>query len=224
MAEGLKQYKGNLSASQVASGINVAIKNSRRLCEDASLLFDNGRYPSALALAILSIEESGKASILRSLSLANDGKELKEDWKRYRSHKDKNTHWIALDMMIEGASSLEDLSIIADPSSDHPEILDQLKQAALYTDCLGSAHWSSPEEVVEKDLTAGILRTADIFSRKQNCAEEHISLWIKHMLPVKNQPQSIQNQALLNWFKEMQAKGYITEGKVAFKDFLGVDV
>ncbi|MFU1519955.1 AbiV family abortive infection protein [Vreelandella alkaliphila] len=224
MAEDLKQYKGRLSASQIASGINVAIKNSRRLFEDASLLFDNGRYPSALALAILSIEESGKASILRSLSLADDVKELKEGWKRYRSHKDKNTHWIALDMMLEGARSLEDLSRISDPDSDHPKILDQLKQVALYTDCLGSAHWSFPEEVVEKDLAAGILRTADIFSRKQNCTEEHISLWVKHMLPVKNQPQSIQNQALLNWFNEMKAKGHITEGEVAFKDFLGVDV
>lgn len=224
MAEDLKQYKDRLNASQIASGINVAIKNSRRLFEDASLLFDNGRYPSALALAILSIEESGKASILRSLSLAEDGKELKEGWKRYRSHKDKNTNWIALDMMLEGARSLEDLSRIADPDSDHPKILDQLKQVALYTDCLGSAHWSLPEDVVEKDLAAGILRTADIFSRKQNCAEEHISLWVKHMLPVKNQPQSVQNQALLNWFNEMKAKGYITEGDVAFKDFLGVDV
>lgn len=224
MAEDLKQYKDRLNASQIASGINVAIKNSRRLFEDASLLFDNGRYPSALALAILSIEESGKASILRSLSLAEDGKELKEGWKRYRSHKDKNTNWIALDMMLEGARSLEDLSRIADPDSDHPKILDQLKQVALYTDCLGSAHWSLPEDVVEKDLAAGILRTADVFSRKQNCAEEHISLWVKHMLPVKNQPQSVQNQALLNWFNEMKAKGYITEGDVAFKDFLGVDV
>ncbi|GGO80951.1 hypothetical protein GCM10011348_18830 [Marinobacterium nitratireducens] len=89
---------------------------------------------------------------------------------------------------------------------------------------MGSAHWSSPEEVVDKDLAAGILRTADIFSRKQNCVEEHISLWIKHMLPVKNQPQSIQNQALLNWFREMKDKDYITEGEIAFKDFLGVDV
>lgn len=222
MAEGLKQFKDSLSASQIASGINLAIKNSRRLFEDASLLFDKGRYPSALALAILSIEESGKVSILRSLSLADDGKELKKGWKRYRSHKDKNTHWIALDLMFEGARTLEDLSRIADPDSDHPEILDQLKQVALYTDCLGSVHWSFPEEVIEKDLAAGILRTADIFSRKQSCTEEHISLWIKHMLPVKNHSQSTQKKALLNWFTEMKSKGYITEGEIAFKDFLGV--
>jgi len=222
MAEGLKQYKGRLSASQITSGINAAIKNSRRLCEDAKLLFDSSRYPSALALAILSIEESGKAAILRSLSIAEDGKEIKEGWKRYRSHRDKNTHWIAVDMILEGARSLEDLSKIADPSSDHPKILDQLKQVALYTDCLDSAHWSFPEEVVDKDLAAGILRAADIFSRKQDCAEEHISLWMKHMLPVKNQSQSIQNQALLNWFNEMKDKGYMVEGDIPFGNFLGV--
>jgi len=224
MTEGLKQYKGSLSAAQVARGINAAAENSRRLCEDAKLLFDNARYPSALALAILSIEESGKAAILRSLSLAKEGKELKDSWKRYRSHKDKNTHWIAVDLMLGGAKSLEELSRIADPSSDHPQILDQLKQVALYTDCLGSAHWSFPEEVVDQDISAGILRTAEVFSKKQDCTEDHIFLWIEHMLPVKNQPQAIQNQALLNWFKEMKDRGYMTEGEIEFKDFLSVPV
>ncbi|GGO80954.1 hypothetical protein GCM10011348_18840 [Marinobacterium nitratireducens] len=83
------------------------------------MLFESARYPSALALAILSIEESGKAFILRSLSLAHDGKELKEGWRKYRSHKDKNTHWIAVDMMLEGAKSLSDLSKVADPRSSN---------------------------------------------------------------------------------------------------------
>ncbi|MCP1319351.1 AbiV family abortive infection protein [Halomonas sp. 707B3] len=224
MTHGLKQYKGRLSASQVASGINAAQKNARRLYEDAQLLFDNDRYPTGLALAILSIEESGKASILRSLSLAKDGKELKDGWKKFRSHKDKNAHWIAVDLMLEGARSLKGLSKVADPNSNHPELLDQLKQVALYTDCLGSAHWSFPEDVVSKELAAGIIRIADIFSRKKKCTEDHVSLWIKHMLPVKSESQSVQYNALLNWFKEMHNKGYIDEGGVGFEEFLNFNL
>lgn len=223
MSKGLKQYKGILSPSQIASGINAAYKNSRRLYEDASLLFESARYPSALALAILSIEESGKASILRSMSLSKEGKELKAGWKKYRSHKDKNTHWVAIDMMAQGARSLDELSMIADPESDHPEVLDQLKQVAFYTDCLGSAHWSFPEDVIDKDLTASILRVADIFSRKKECSEEHILLWIKHMLPVKNKSKEIQNKALLDWLNEMEKKRYMSEGKIGFKQFLGFE-
>ncbi|MGM0985309.1 MAG: AbiV family abortive infection protein, partial [Pseudomonadota bacterium] len=48
----------------------------------------------ANSLATLSIEESGKVSILRAMSLARDEKELKEEWRRYRSHTNKNVQWI----------------------------------------------------------------------------------------------------------------------------------
>ena len=34
--------------------------------------------------------------------------------------------------------------------SDHPYVLDQLKQIAFYTDCLGDAHWSIPDEVIDE--------------------------------------------------------------------------
>ena len=45
--------------------MNAARRNARRLAEDAKLLLEAGRYPTATALAVLSIEESGKMSILR---------------------------------------------------------------------------------------------------------------------------------------------------------------
>ena len=39
---------------RVAAGINAAIQNAKRLSDDASLLFEAGRFPSAASLAILS--------------------------------------------------------------------------------------------------------------------------------------------------------------------------
>jgi AbiV family abortive infection protein len=102
----LNHYKDALSASQIAEGMNAAARNAKRLAEDAELLMENRRYPSATSLAILSIEESRKLSILRELSLARDGKELKETWKRYRSHTKKNVAWIIMDMVKAGAESL----------------------------------------------------------------------------------------------------------------------
>jgi hypothetical protein len=51
----LDQYKGKLSASQIAEGMNAAIRNSKRLAEDAELLLKEKRFSSATSLAILSI-------------------------------------------------------------------------------------------------------------------------------------------------------------------------
>jgi len=76
----LDSYKGKLSVDQITAGINAAIQNSKRLAEDASLLFEAGRFPSAASLAILSIEESGKVSILRSLALAKTNEDIADAW------------------------------------------------------------------------------------------------------------------------------------------------
>ncbi len=43
------------------SGEHAILANAERLLNDAQLLFDNGRFPTSAALAVLSIEESGKA-------------------------------------------------------------------------------------------------------------------------------------------------------------------
>src|ERR1043165_9306013 len=89
----LDAYKGRLSLEQIVAGINAAIHNARRLAEDARLLLESKRYPSAAALAILSIEESGKTSILRSLAFANNQEALIACWRNYRTHTKKNVSW-----------------------------------------------------------------------------------------------------------------------------------
>lgn len=86
----LNGYKGTLTPQQIADGINAANKNANRLANDAKILLDANRDPSATSLAILSIEEGGKVSILRSLALAKDEKEILECWRDYRSHTKKN--------------------------------------------------------------------------------------------------------------------------------------
>jgi AbiV family abortive infection protein len=58
-----QEYRGQLSASQVAEGMNAATRNARRLADDAKIMVDAERYPTAAALAALSIEERGKLAI-----------------------------------------------------------------------------------------------------------------------------------------------------------------
>ena len=129
----LPQHRGELSCAQIAAGMNAALGNAQRLWRDAALLAENGRTPSAVALAILSIEESGKVPLLRQLALAANVPERREFWNAYRSHLQKNTLWILGQLVAKGGRTLDDLRVIVDPDSDHPDILDNLKQLCIYT-------------------------------------------------------------------------------------------
>jgi AbiV family abortive infection protein len=48
----------------VQTGIELSLKNTQRLLDDAKLLFENKRYASAVSLGVLSLEELGKAILL----------------------------------------------------------------------------------------------------------------------------------------------------------------
>lgn len=216
----LESYKGKLSAHQVAAGINAAIQNAKRLSEDASLLFEAGRFASAAALAILSIEESGKVSILRWLALAKTSEEIAEAWRDYRSHTKKNASWLLPQLTQQGARKLDDFKPLFEESSDHPYILDQLKQIAFYTDCLGTAHWSMPQEVIDRSLAKMLIQVARILAKDKHVSKTEIELWIKHIGPVWKRDPSWMKQALCNWYREMQDAGLAPAGENEMEKFI----
>ncbi len=148
-AKRLDSYKGRLDHKQIADGINAARRNALRLAEDARTLLDANRYATAASLAILSIEESGKESILRRLALATSDEEVLRLWKDYRSHTKKNILWLVPQLIVDGARHLDDFRPIFESEAEHPYILDQVKQISFYTDCLGKANWSEPLVVID---------------------------------------------------------------------------
>ncbi len=216
----LDQYKGALSASEIAEGINAATQNAARLVVDAELLLENKRYPSATSLAILSIEESGKVSILRGLSVARDGKDLKESWREYRSHTKKNVQWIIGDLAKSGARKLEDFRPMFKKDAEHPLVLDQIKQIGFYTDCLGNKHWSNPEKVIDENLAKMIVGIAQVFASNKVVTEKEIELWVKHIGPVWKKNMGWMQQSLENWYREMQDCGLAPDGENAMKEFI----
>ena len=216
----LDSYKGKLSAHQVAAGINAAIQNARRLSEDASLLFEAGRFPSAASLAILSIEESGKVSILRSLALAKTSEEISDAWRDYRSHTKKNASWLLPQLAEQGARKLDDFKPLFEESLDHPYVLDQLKQIAFYTDCLGGAHWSMPQEVIDGALAKMLIQVARVLAKDKQVSKTEVDLWIKHIGPVWKRDPSWMKQALCNWYREMQDAGLAPAGENEMEKFI----
>lgn len=221
MAKGLEQWKNSLKPSQIAAGMNAASENALRLHEDAELLFNSGRYPSAVSLAILSIEESGKIRILRELALAKDGKDVKEAWNSYRSHTKKNTSWIFAELVSKGARKLEDFRELFLEDAEHPALLDNLKQISFYTDCLGKAHWSKPSKVVESDTAKSIIGISKLMLSNKKFTEREIELWVEHIKPVWKGPMEPMKNALNEWFKSMAAEGLLVEGEMTVSDFIG---
>jgi AbiV family abortive infection protein len=156
----LPSYQGQLTPKQVAEGITAARGNAKRLYEDAELLFERERYPSACALAVLSIEESGKAGILRRIATEINSAGCEKLWREYRTRTKKNVAWIGPEMMRRGLRTLNVLRLIADPTSGHPQVLDALKQLSVYTDCFSDAKWSKPTEAIDKRVAQEIMSSA----------------------------------------------------------------
>ena len=211
-----KQYKNSLDAKSAAEGIRLAKENAKALLDDAQLLFENGRFERSVSLAILSIEESGKPSILRSILLTVDGKELKKEWQNYRKHTAKNLSWILPELVSKGARNLEEFRPLFDSKSDHGEILDNLKQLSFYTDIFSSKKWSIPKDIIDKELANMILLSAKTLSNQDEGidSERGLKLWIKHMKPVWKNEMSIMKSAMLECYKEAAELGIIPNEKV----------
>jgi AbiV family abortive infection protein len=203
----LNTYKGRLSPSQATAGMNAAANNARRLAEDSAILLADGRWPTAASIAILAIEEAGKISILRALALARSDEEALGEWKDYRAHTKKNAAWTLPNLAAAGARSLEDMRPLFDSTSDHPQVLDQLKQLGFYTDCLGASHWSEPTKVVDEKLASSLVQIAKLFARDHKYDEKELELWVEHIGPVWKKDMPRMQQALINWNRAMETAG-----------------
>ena len=53
----LPRFRGQLTPSQIAIGMNAASRNARRLADDARLLLEHGRFPTAASVADLLARE-----------------------------------------------------------------------------------------------------------------------------------------------------------------------
>lgn len=162
-------------------------------------------------MAVLSIEESGKVVILRRFLTSTDD-DRKSLWREYRSHTSKNLNWILPDLVAKGARKLDDFLAIVDKDSDHPIVLDTLKQIGFYSDCLGKGHWSLPQEVVGEELAANLVQTAELLAPQRVISIRELELWVKHMGAVWGTTPAAMKSALVQWYAEMQREGLSPAG------------
>lgn len=218
----MKQFKGHLSVSQIAEGMNCATANARRLAQDARILLDAGRHPTAASIAALSIEESGKVVILRRFITSSTEKDTSALWKEYRTHIKKNLNWILPNLVANGARKLDDFKPMVAPNAGHPLLLDQLKQLGVYTDCLGEAHWSIPANVIDRALAESLVSAAEAISPEREISALELDLWAKHMRPVWGKSDEWISVALGNWYADMQSHGLAPQGENKMAQFISV--
>ncbi len=219
----LDAYTGPITIDQAAEGISAAIRNARSLLRDSDLLFTNARWPRSASLAVLAIEEAGKLPLLRSLLLVDSPRDIKDEWRAYRSHTKKNVMGAMLEH-LRADPHIEDLRALFDGSSDHPQLLDAVKQIGFYWDCLGDVHWSVPEEVVDQALARSLLATARSLVPQVEAAMtslDELQLWVKHLKPVWRADGLAMKQGLIACYQEASDLGVLrskepVEAMVAF--------
>jgi AbiV family abortive infection protein len=201
----LNSYAGSLTSEEISEGISAAQANALRLLDDARLLLEAGRFPSAAALAILSMEERGKTIILKRLAIVKDPADLKAAWRDYRNHRAKNAGWIIPQLVKQGARTMLSLADSVDQNAEHAAVLDALKQVSFYTDCLEKRHWSVPTEVIDEDLARSMIASAELMWGGQSITVREVDLWTKIVGPHYNQSGML--AAVVQWQHAMLEEG-----------------
>jgi AbiV family abortive infection protein len=176
-------WRGPLKAAWAADGINAAYRNAQRLFNDAETLFKAGSFPSAATLAVLAIEEYGKASIIHRILLAKTDKARREHWREYTSHTAKNAAWVIPNLIKAGARTVDDFRMLFEKGSLHTFTLDDLKQWGIYTECRGKI-WSEPAGTITAEIAEDIVRTTRKFLKTiRFYRTEQMECYLKHLSP-----------------------------------------
>ena len=97
---------------------------------------------------------------------------------------------------------------------------DQVKQIALYSDCLGEGHWSEPAEVIGGPLAQSLVACAQLLARGGQVTQLEIELWVEHVGPHLHGPRWRAEQALEAWYAEMQRHGLAPSGPNSMARFV----
>lgn len=203
------QYTGTLTPEMLSRGCNLARENAMRLARDARILYESARYPTAITLAILSIEESGKVHILDCLALIDNNAEAAREWKKYRKHTAKNIFWSFT------KSPGKSLREAVDDIFSHPErpiILEQIKQNSLYTDCLEPGRWITPNQIPEKiarPLAEALIEVAERNAQGAR-TEREMQLWIQNVKPFMKDSKEAMDHAIAAHFEMLQREGLMS--------------
>jgi AbiV family abortive infection protein len=199
--------------------VAAARRNASRLVDDARLLLAEKRWPSAFALAVLAIEESGKEPVIRRI-LTAEGKPRERAWREFADHRTKNVMAAFVDFVKRGARKLDDFEALIDPKSPHARAVDDLKQSAIYVSATETG-WAEPGVVITEQLAQEMVETAErrVAACRERTAEEY-RIWKKHVGPALPMGRDATRVAVGAAYEEMARAGLVSDdearGMIAF--------
>ena len=220
----LKQYSGQLSVAQIATGMNHCQNNAARLLQAARTLYKAKDYATSVSLAVLAIEEAGKLPILRRMLTAVDEDEVRQCWKEFRSHCLKNGQAKFL-ACIQSTVRLDDLRCTVE-KTDENQKLDDLKQIGFYVDCAGNAEWMSPEGTINDEIAAALVLIASIVcSSGKPTRVRELELWKETVGTCPYGTLSEMKKQVVEWHRRMEEEG-LSQQDLGFEKFVmeGVEV
>src|SRR5690606_8403927 len=191
------------------------IKNARSLFEEAMILHQHARYARAVTLAILAIEEIGKISIIKNIITAdstsdNYKKELKDWWRKFRSHRAKNSMWV-LPLLLDSKAKKEHIEKFMSSTGNATAYLDEWKMASLYVDVITSGQVVVPTKL-EKGFCDEIVEICALLVCQEQIltSPEALTLYKSHFPGgVANYPM----EHLFKYYEIAEEKGFIEQGR-----------
>ena len=167
-----KKYNGKLTIEQISEGIYFCIENATNIFADAYILIKLNRFPRALSLLLIAIQEAGKVSILKNMSMipSKNQKLWKKEWNNFRKHETKDF----LGHDIKTSSELSDSpgeyfwqQLLYKANNFIPE-REKVRQLGLYIDYIPSdKKWWSPNEINKKMVKMVESEVINILSKLQ---------------------------------------------------------
>lgn len=135
--EDLERYKGALTLEQLIAARNKMIKNAKELYEEATILYENGRFARAYFLLGIANEELGKYlwATSAAIDLVTGNIDWKRFWKNIRDHKEKTGMLEYTENMLLYTYTEEDCFSPLEIKQT-VSIFEELKMASLYSDTL----------------------------------------------------------------------------------------
>ncbi len=143
----------SITAEEALRGARLVLDNGAALLDDALLLYEAGRFPRTVTLAVLAMEEFGKLPRLLGIDRYQREGRMKEWWRDFRSHDAK----ASLNALITVLETENDIGWLATASSDwHRDFglgLTRLKLRTLYVDYI-AGKFTAPSEIDKVDTAS----------------------------------------------------------------------
>ena len=201
--------------------MNCAISNADRLVADAELLYQNGRYPSAVAMAILAIRRREGGSLKEPRGCQNF-RRCPRRWKAYRTHTEKNLKFAFPGLTSKGASKLEDYFPLF-KDTQYPQLVENFEADKRLYRLSGQGKLVYPKFCHYGGPGRTIVSTARLLIRKKSkITEKEIELWIKHVGPVWKKDLELMKAGLICFYTAMINEGLFNGNLEEVQEFLGM--